>query len=574
MAKKNWSIATSPRNPYKVSDDLSLLLEFEGRIWNRETQLRYADRLASSDLFEGTVSPNNADFSARDRINRSPKTFGFVEFDEQNTIHITEAGRQLIDKRDLDELFTKQLLKWQYPSPKYDSEEYGQFKIKPFYECLKLIKELEGLSKMEMAIFLFNYINNNNYRSLVNEIHTYREERSSYQNVVERKAFDINYFRQRLRRLYAEEISSGDIHVRERNGNPSSVEDFIDTKLRNNRDYADAAMRYFTATGLVTISSADFRLRILDIKQSAVEYILTTINRDPEPFDNLEVFKANLANPTAPLLLDDNQEKLIENIEELSVVSNIEVEEGLNSLSITQLKEKKIELTNTIKNERVGSQIEKLKNYENYEEVMEVFDKIKDQRDVGIPDKSLYLEWNTWRALNILDDGDIKTNMGLDLDGMPINYAPGKKPDIVCYYNNFVLVVEVTMARGLRQYEMEGEPIARHLGDIRRELTTNGDSRPVYGILVAPNINEALLAHLFMIRRTNIRYYGGSVLFIPINIDSLQSMLEVAKNLNGVNSRNILEFVYWVDSSANSSENETEWFNGIVGRMPLWVEGN
>jgi hypothetical protein len=121
---------------------------------------------------------------------------------------------------------------------------------------------------------------------------------------------------------------------------------------------------------------------------------------------------------------------------------------------------------------------------------------------------------------------------------------------------------------------MEGEPIARHLGDIRRELTTNGDSRPVYGILVAPNINEALLAHLFMIRRTNIRYYGGSDLFIPINIDSLQSMLEVAKNLNGVNSRNILEFVYWVDSSANSSENETEWFNGIVGRMPLWVEGN
>src|SRR5574341_1404494 len=112
---RTWSVPTSPRNPYKVANELKLLSEFEGKQWNRQTQLEFAQLLPSVESFEGQVSVPYSDFSARDRINRAPKTFGFVRFDFDRKIEITDAGRRLIQGIRTEELFLRQLLKWQYP---------------------------------------------------------------------------------------------------------------------------------------------------------------------------------------------------------------------------------------------------------------------------------------------------------------------------------------------------------------------------------------------------------------------------------------------------------------------------
>ena len=65
--KRTWSMPTSPRSPYKLPQTLVLLSEFEGQVWNRETQTTFAKKLAGSDFYEGSV-PANLDFAARDRI--------------------------------------------------------------------------------------------------------------------------------------------------------------------------------------------------------------------------------------------------------------------------------------------------------------------------------------------------------------------------------------------------------------------------------------------------------------------------------------------------------------------------
>src|SRR5438105_9973028 len=101
---RTWSVPTSPRNPYKLPEELALLTGFEGRLWNQETQIAFARELAGAEFFEGSVSANEPDFSARDRINRAPKTFGFVRLVRGCPLEITAAGRELIQRRHLDDL--------------------------------------------------------------------------------------------------------------------------------------------------------------------------------------------------------------------------------------------------------------------------------------------------------------------------------------------------------------------------------------------------------------------------------------------------------------------------------------
>ncbi len=51
----------------------------------------------------------------------------------------------------------------------------------------------------------------------------------------------------------------------------------------------------------------------------------------------------------------------------------------------------------------------------------------------------------------------------MDIDGMPLNYAPGQKPDIESEFADFGLITEVTMSGGNTQYKMESESVPRLL---------------------------------------------------------------------------------------------------------------
>lgn len=86
----------------------------------------------------------------------------------------------------------------------------------------------------------------------------------------------------------------------------------------------------------------------------------------------------------------------------------------------------------------------------------------------GYYDAPLMLEYNTWRAMTMLDGGNIKGNFKFDDVGQPLSTASGNMPDIECDYDDFVLSVEVTMQQGQRQYESEGEPVARHYGQMKK----------------------------------------------------------------------------------------------------------
>jgi hypothetical protein len=206
--------------------------------------------------------------------------------------------------------------------------------------------------------------------------------------------------------------------------------------------------------------------------------------------------------------------------------------------------------------EITSTEIDSLKHYEKYEEVADVFNKIQ-TRDMV--DRPLYLEWNTWRAFNMLDDGTIKGNFVVDDEGMPLYTAGGNKADIECSYRNFEINVEVTMSSGNRQYEQEGESVARHLG--LRSQKTNKDT---YCIFIAPSISEATLAHYYTLHNTHIAYYGGKAKIIPLELDDFKLILQKASAAEQKpTSENIKNFLINSSRWATVSSNETEWFSKV-----------
>ena len=87
-------LTTSPRTPEKMIPEIELLVEhFAGSSWNSDTQRAFMDVLREEQFFNGKGEKDPA-LSARDRINRAPKSLGFVNLSP--FISLTPAGKALL----------------------------------------------------------------------------------------------------------------------------------------------------------------------------------------------------------------------------------------------------------------------------------------------------------------------------------------------------------------------------------------------------------------------------------------------------------------------------------------------
>lgn len=137
-------VTTSPRTPAKMIPEIGLLhAHFAGQKWNNETQRAFMELLREENFFNGKGA-NDPAFSARDRINRAPKALGFVILSP--TIQLTPAGEELVNSRRKDEIFLRQLLKFQVPSPFHKpTANSAEFRVKPYLELFRLIRHFGSL---------------------------------------------------------------------------------------------------------------------------------------------------------------------------------------------------------------------------------------------------------------------------------------------------------------------------------------------------------------------------------------------------------------------------------------------
>ncbi|NCA86843.1 MAG: AlwI family type II restriction endonuclease, partial [Clostridia bacterium] len=239
-------VTTSPRTPAKMIPEIGLLnTHFSGQRWNTETQRAFMKLLKEENFFHGEGA-NDPAFSARDRINRAPKALGFVILSP--TIRLTPAGEELVSSRRKEEIFLRQLLKFQVPSPYHKpTEKSAEFWVKPYLELFRLIRHFGSLKFDELMFFGLQLVDYREFHAVVQEIDQFRIAKAHDEGNYKR--FRAEYLERELREIYSSDISSGNTQTRETTD--ASTARFLKTKAGNMRDYADACFRYLRATGLV-----------------------------------------------------------------------------------------------------------------------------------------------------------------------------------------------------------------------------------------------------------------------------------------------------------------------------------
>jgi len=547
-------VTTSPRTPAKMIPEIGLLhAHFSGQKWNNETQRAFMEILREENFFNGKGA-NDPAFSARDRINRAPKALGFVVLSP--AIQLTPAGEKLVNSRRKDEIFLRQLLKFQVPSPFLKpTENSAEFFVKPYLELFRLIRQFGSLRFDELMMFGLQLIDFRKYNRIVEKINQFRIAKA--QNEGNYKRLRAMYLDRELREIYSADISSGNTRTRETKD--ASIAKFLKTKASNMRDYADACFRYLRATGLVNISHLGKSISIVPEKIQEVDYFLQHTDREPCFIDNEGQYVSYLGNPQIPTLLTDNRELLEQKIRaefpqvEISATTTLQ---DLKNIFADELENRKEHI--------LTEQVAAIKDYRLFEEINTTFEQILDN---SLYDTPLILEWNTWRAMTMLDGGNIKANLKFDDFGNPMSTAQGNMADIVCDYGNFGLTVEVTMQSGQRQYEAEGEPVTRHLAKYKRET-----ERTVYCLFIAPNINDACKAHFYALHKINIQYYGGTSTIVPLPLSVFIKMVEDSYNANYVpEPRHVQRFFERSNELANLTDNEVDWYEGIIQQALNWL---
>lgn len=547
-------VTTSPRTPAKMIPEIELLnTHFAGQKWNTETQRAFMELLKEENFFNGQGAKDPA-FSARDRINRAPKALGFVILSPK--ISLTQAGAELVNSKRKDEIFLRQLLKFQVPSPYHKpSANAAEFWVKPYLELFRLVRHFGSLKFDELMFFGLQLVDYREFDEITQKVNDFRTAKA--QNEGNYKKFRKEYLDKELREIYQDDIIAGNTKTRETND--KSILKFLKTKANNLRDYADACIRYLRATGLVNISHIGKSVSIAPEKIQEVDYFLEHTNPEPVFIDKEKEYINYLGNPETPTLLSDNRELL-----EQKIASEFPEIQISNEMSLSQLKDIFAEELEKRKEQILTEQVTAIKDYRLFDEINSTFDQILDN---SLYDTPLMLEWNTWRAMTMLDGGNIKANLKFDDFGNPMSTAQGNMADIVCDYGDFGLTVEVTMQGGQRQYETEGEPVTRHLAKVKRET-----EKPAYCLFIAPNINEACIAHFYALHKMNISYYGGKSTIVPLPLSVFLKMVEDSHKANYVpEPKHVQQFFERSNELADSTDNEKDWYNGITQDALNWL---
>ncbi len=449
---------TSPRTPAKMIPEIQLLHEnFSGLSWNKSTQEQFIDKLAQSDFFEGKGSPTDKAFSARDRINRAPKALGFINLKPH--IELTEAGIAFVYGKRPQEIFLRQLLKFQLPSPYHVEHQniIGTFCIRPYLEILRLVRELEYITFDEFKIFAVQMTDYHKFNTIKESILCFRQGKE--ENKGQYKRFVNSVWENAILEIHSDRIAAGKTRTRETND--ASLKKFIATQKSNMRDYADACFRYLRYTGLISISHRSRSISIFSDKIVEVDFILSTVSRDPVFIDDIDAYKAHLFSANSPVLYTDNRDNIVDILMRIGSFTKRE----LADKNLDELKDLRDKIVKQHKDAVIHEQVAEIKSYALYSEIIDTFNEIISDEYYDAP---LMFEYNTWRAMTMLDGGNIKGNFNFDDAGQPLSTAAGNMPDIECDYDDFSLSVEVTLQSGQRQYESEGEPVARHYGQLKK----------------------------------------------------------------------------------------------------------
>ena len=578
-----WHIGnTTVRTPYRLKEALQVLKnsEFHGNLVGTDREEGFAKLLNERSIVkvERISQSIGADFSDLGRKWRSalgqlgfvvkhlkkgikqgidPGIEPFVN-DFQNLTgrpyEITPNGHRLIDADSVaeqQECFLRALAVYKIPSifePRYRCSPF--FPLRFVLQILLHLEENEEASIIrveEMALFVQRKTPDDGIDNVVSEILGYRKKRSKSGN---KKKFD----RSRLLEAVG--------------GDPS--------KARTLNDYSDLNFRYLKATGL--FQSKGRAITLLPEKQTLIELLVSecdVLYYDSAYVKNLwfggklptddKIKAINIIHNLINQLADHGEKLDIPDINERSVPDLSQIRYKLEDrlLCFKELTFAK----------------EQADRWQEIVGIMKAFKRSK--RKIVFPsgetltisggDAPAYLEWIIWRAFLAIDSLENKPwdarKFKIDQDFLPLSHAPGGGPDMVFEFEEYVLVVEVTLTSSSRQEATEGEPVRRHVAKIAEHFEK--EDKKVYCLFIALHI-DSNTAETFKsgnwYKKDNTKL---PLQIVPVTLDDFILLFEAGFKSGKINPMKIKQFL--MECRVLSNRDAPEWKKAISAEIKKFI---
>jgi hypothetical protein len=481
-----WYIGnTSVRSAFRLRDGLVALSSshLQGNIRKQEGDRAFRDLLGQHGIVSlGTDATNSVGRKWRSALGKLgflypeiPRSSDIRQEDIGALDTITPNGWRLIRSETvpaMQECFLRALA-----AQFIEIEVSGGEKIwfSPLRHTLAILLEIErktgeaSISFIEMALFVQTTSSADDKNAITDNILNFRNERN---DVESKRRFDNLKYNE-----------TADLHS---------------LKASTFRDYADANFRYLKATGLVQNKGKGIAL--VHEKRYFSELMA---NDTSVPTSELERYRSMC---NGAILPTDSQDAAFEVLQDLlGQLSSMGIPFDLRGKStdtpadIAIIRHEIEDIIFKVKEEIYASE-----QAEQWEEIAAYIDliasrrerkRIDEETEIVIPrsETPAYLEWVLWRAFLAIDSLTNKPyearRFKIDQDFLPVGTAPGNGPDLIMEFENFVIVIEVTLTENSRQEAAEGEPVRRHVADLMNHYTEK-NGKPVYGLFIANNIDS------------------------------------------------------------------------------------
>lgn len=551
--------------------------------------------------------------------------FGFGYVKTNGEVAVTEVGSRIVQGIFDDEDYLKQLLKLRLPNCTYEPAKMklGRF-VFPFQLVLEAFREFESLNRSELAL-LFGCDDMRETGRAMSAIRQFKEEYGRLENKNDTarvkelfaRVYQAHYGKMQNQAdsyyEYAEALSRALVYTGLFSGSGRSIA----TKLRvaghsamkvrllqekyeffwpQGLSSLDDYMGWFGASGSVTLPWENVGERRAIISAKAAILLEQEQKRKAEAGQE-EPRKAE--QPEGEKRRKAEQEK--QRREELeqkerrgaSVVPGGQgeelarpgIEEGQAARPAALTGE---QIRAIVENAAAARDVGELKEYEailssaivsqNEEYFIRVLSKTSQERQ-AILDRfdsilanddmsALWLEVNTWKSLIAIDGSQrVKRNFRIEDDLTPKSFAPGvgNTPDMELYGDGFVIVPEVSLMTGVRQWEHEGSSVIDHVLEFIREC---GDSR-VLGLFLSSRIHHRTMWQFFVLNRES--WMGVPVPVIPLTI---AQYMGVAAHLyeKGRRIEDLRDLLEMIADSAGKCASYQEWEKAIGSCIKTWME--
>ncbi|MCQ9207990.1 MAG: AlwI family type II restriction endonuclease [Omnitrophica bacterium] len=547
-------------------------------------------------------------------------------------VTITKAGEALLSNDYVcEDVWLRQLLKLQFPNPlpQKSKNQYPGFHLLPFQATLKIIKECNGISKDEG--FVVNTLKTlKEADRAVKAIKKYREglrkackkgrdsarkyaiqqqcnmaKRLYRDEIKERLKYLRNYYDaknhtkdKRLLRLIAKSGKGSNTaeatrlisdleSLKSQSAKLNSLERrfllyYLTLKSRSWKDYIDLTIRYFRMSGILTVHRS--KVTIAEDHKDIVSWILSRnwqLKKDKEYLDYLHDCTVPLLPQDKAPYLKQKVEKTLKDVGRLSQTTKLRIkpEDLKPDIEITDPLRLRKQLLNLNKRKRELKEYEYMlelnRSADAINEIVGYFDSIKRNDILGY--RPTHFEWNIWRGFLAIDKlakfPHECRNFDIDDDLQPRNFAPGGKPDMVFYYKDYTLVVEVTLSAGETQYNTEHEPVPRHVTRVMQEEK----GKDIYCLFIAPQIQINTAVH-FYAKMTTVPYISSKneklyPKIIPISLNEYILLLKVFQKTRYTPAqlRQLLDEIVTFKDKADVADG-SDWLVHIRDCIEKWAK--